>query len=1029
MVDITRQQVTPPQSSGVIRVNGFNGSQLQPELAQAVSEPQVTQIENVSGQLFGRATQSINRANDIQNRLIAQRSQAASQVAQAQTQNPSAHGISGVLGGLAAGMELFMQLRQQRQEQQQAIDTAAFERRIRDQVVELNGQLADNAQNQGFIPTQRLTFQAIEREFAHLPLEIRQQVFEIAQNALNEAQKVQNTRRFSALQETRDSALALRQEVLQTQVISRLVGLEGMRDREAINITIDEIFDITDTFMSTNGIQGNDAAELSRGIYEQVNAYIQANFENVGRSEARLNRYIEATNRAQEVYRRFPNDLRQQQAHLGAIQAEFGGDIPGINFTTSLPTNSDLIRQRTQDINNYQAIQEFEQRNAWRANEANEVRVWRQGNAVFNIFHNTPEGNDIRIGVETGQITNQDAIQAVQLAQDYQEDRQTYDDLLVQYEENNIELAGLDAELERIADQLRPTVRLGPFVTPDMQAQQLATLSGEERGLLSKDTADALDRALQLREQIVGVRQRRIQRDMANLTHQWNNYGLSIDNPNNTDGLTDLEARAKPLLEQMQREQQDRRSQLPAHMGGPPNFSVGPMATIPPIVPLHTDREGLTLPFQQAGRGQIVATSEYGPRVNPVTGRHGFHAGIDIDTTNGDHNVRAVAGGEVLHVADWSGFGGTVTIQTDSGHVEQYSHLRQFHVNPGDRIPPGTIIGLMGGEPGEPMAGRSTGRHLHFQVYSPDVDVNQVGRPPYQGTTVNPRDYLVSIRHSTELPLGAGLPPTQPHPSSDQQANGNTWLNETYNNYRPSEHTGGGFVYSGDLSLAVVPQRLYNNSNPQPSSRASIHRSSYPTTNDPTHNYGYAALRDDPAFASELARVANNLGFPAQWLADVMDFESGLDPAARNSLGAVGLIQFFPGGGLAQVAQELGTSEAQATNVLANMSPAEQMRFVELYLRPYASRINTAEDLLAAIFGGPRLLNKDPARRRDQSDGFTTFDQYIERLGSRVGRRYRTSYSRRRAAARTIHHRFTANCPRCNQMLHQWGYVVPHEIG
>lgn len=1027
MVDLNRRQVTPPQSAGVIRVAGVNGSNLIPDLSQSVQSPQTVEIPNVSGRFFDEATQSINRATAQQQQLISQRSQAAANVARAQTQNPGSHGISGVIGGLAAGMELFMQLRQQRQQQQIEFDTARFEQQVRDQIINMNGQLADNVQNQGFIPTQRQTFQAIEREFGHLPIQVRQQVFSLAQNALNEAQKTQNTRRFTALQEVRDSALSLRKEALDTQVTGFLVGLEHIRDPGSINETLDRIFETTDNFLSANGIQGNDAIEITRHIYEQANAYLEDNFKHTSQSQSRLNRYIEATNRAQRVFRQFPNDIRQQQAHLGAIQAEFGGDIPGINFASLLPTNAQLLRQRSQEINDYQAIQQFEQANEWRAQESNDVRVWRQGSTIFNIFHNTPTGNDIRLGVETGQIDNRDLVIAVQLAEDFSNDRRTYDDLLVQFEENNIELATIDAELQRLADQLEPTLRLGPAVAPDVIAQRLAVLSGEERGMLSPETANALDSKLQLREQIVNVRQRRIQRDIANLTQQWNNYGLSIDNPNSTDGLTDLESRAKPLLEQMQREQQDRRSRLPAGLGGPPNFSVGTMQSIPPIVPLHTDREGLTLPFQQASVGQIIATSEYGPRINPVTGRAGFHAGLDIDTTNGDHNVRAVAGGEVIHVSDWPGFGGTVTVRTDSGHVEQYSHLRRFNVSPGDIIPPGTVIGLMGGEQGDPMAGRSTGRHLHFQVYSPDTNIEQIGRPPYEGTTVNPRDYLVSIQNSIQLPLGAGLPPTQSHPGSDQQSAGNSWLNETYNNYRPSRHTGGGFIYSGDLSAAVTPQSLYNNSNPQPITRASIHNASYPSINDPTHNYGYGILRDEPEFASEVARVSNNLGFPAQWLVDVMDFESGLNPASRNSLGAVGLIQFFPGGGLTQVANELGVSESQATNLLSNMSRAEQMRFVELYLRPYASRINTVEDLLAAVFGGPRLLNKDPARRRRISDGFITFGEYVTRLGNRVGRRYQTSYDRTRAAERNIHHSFSSSCPRCNQQLAQFGTVYPHE--
>ena len=45
-----------------------------------------------------------------------------------------------------------------------------------------------------------------------------------------------------------------------------------------------------------------------------------------------------------------------------------------------------------------------------------------------------------------------------------------------------------------------------------------------------------------------------------------------------------------------------------------------------------------------------------------------------------------------------------------------YGHIAASFVNPGDQVSQGRIIALMGGQPGTPGAGLSTGCHLHFGV-------------------------------------------------------------------------------------------------------------------------------------------------------------------------------------------------------------------------------------------------------------------------------------------------------------------------
>lgn len=1025
MTDINERQRTPGQSAGIIRSAGIDGFGI-PNIDQPIQPPRTPQLENVSGQFFQRADQAVSAAIQDQSNLISARAQNASAEAQALANSPNRSTLAEVIGGLSAGVELFSELQRNKRAQQAQVDTALFERRIRDQIVDMNSLIADNAHNHGFIPTQRQAFQEIDRQFAHLPIAARQEVYKIAQGALNEAQKQQTSRRINQIGELADTVREQRRQRLLTTVTARLERLRLSDNTDLINSTIDDILDDTDTFFESVGIDGIDAINLSTTVYELINANLEDNFKYTGTQQRRVNEFNQL---AQEALRITQNvqDPRQRELLLAQLDARSGGQLPGINFRNLVPTNSEVTRQFLQEQESHAALRQYRQQNYWQGRDLNELDVFNLGAFIFGDFNGTPYNDFIRSQVANGEVTDPFYSNAVRLSDEFRQNVEDYRDLSNQYLQYEIDINQAQVDLEAIAKKLDPVGALGPVTVTGPLIERMVELAGRERGVISPAEAERLNELHQRRIGTFRERQVDTRRQLDNLIRRWQQYGLSLDNPNDNTLLTEFEARTKPLRQEAEDQFRRRLTNTPAGLGGPPNFSVGPMATTPPIVPLHTNTAGLTFPFQQSRNEQdIQTTSDYGPRRNPVTGRAQFHSGVDFDSVNGDENIRAVAGGEVLHVSDWSGYGGTVTVRTDSGHIEQYSHLRRFDVSVGDIIPPGTVVGLMGGGDGDPMAGRSTGRHLHFQVYAPGIAPERIGRPPYEQTTVDPIGYLSSLQHSTQLPLGAGLPPNQAHPSSDQVSFGNTWLDETYNNYRRTRQIGGSSVFSGDLTAATGPTSIYNRSNPQPSRRASISKAAYPSSNESIANYGYEALRDDPQFANAVSRVANSLDIPGQWLADVMAYESRLDPSIRNSAGAVGLIQFYPGGGLADIANRLGTSEGHAANLLTSMSAAEQMEFVEGYLRPFKGRLNTVEDLLAVVFGGEGLLNKPPSRRRSIGDGNITFGEYVTRLGNTVGRRYQTSYDRRRAAADSIHTSFSPGCARCNQMMSNFGFVLPH---
>lgn len=118
-----------------------------------------------------------------------------------------------------------------------------------------------------------------------------------------------------------------------------------------------------------------------------------------------------------------------------------------------------------------------------------------------------------------------------------------------------------------------------------------------------------------------------------------------------------------------------------------------------------------------------MVTSEFGGRVDPITGEWSGHTGLDLGAAKGT-SIHAAAGGIVQNVDyDSTGYGYHLTIDHGGGLVTLYGHCSQILVTKGQTVKAGEVIAKVG------STGRSTGNHLHFEVI-----VNAVKK--------NPRNYL-----------------------------------------------------------------------------------------------------------------------------------------------------------------------------------------------------------------------------------------------------------------------------------------------
>lgn len=113
----------------------------------------------------------------------------------------------------------------------------------------------------------------------------------------------------------------------------------------------------------------------------------------------------------------------------------------------------------------------------------------------------------------------------------------------------------------------------------------------------------------------------------------------------------------------------------------------------------------------------VRASRGFRPRSDPD------HQGIDLRGRRGTP-VHAAQAGQVMHAGTGiSGYGRVVWIEHDTHWETLYAHLQTIEVRDGQVVESGQVIGTMGN------SGRTTGVHLHFEVFR-------------NGANVNPRTYL-----------------------------------------------------------------------------------------------------------------------------------------------------------------------------------------------------------------------------------------------------------------------------------------------
>ena len=133
------------------------------------------------------------------------------------------------------------------------------------------------------------------------------------------------------------------------------------------------------------------------------------------------------------------------------------------------------------------------------------------------------------------------------------------------------------------------------------------------------------------------------------------------------------------------------------------------------------------LPIQQS-----YITSNFGYRADPLGGGSQFHKGVDFEANTGDP-VLTVADGVVTYSGVRSGYGNVIEVDHGNGYVTRYAHNSRLSRQVGDLVRRGEEVAKAG------STGRSTGAHVHFEVWD-------------NGAVVNPQQFL----GQTTAPVAGG---------------------------------------------------------------------------------------------------------------------------------------------------------------------------------------------------------------------------------------------------------------------------------
>ena len=165
------------------------------------------------------------------------------------------------------------------------------------------------------------------------------------------------------------------------------------------------------------------------------------------------------------------------------------------------------------------------------------------------------------------------------------------------------------------------------------------------------------------------------------------------------------------------------------------------------VIELAKNKEKMTASvpaIQPVALKDFTRISDYfGTRSDPFTGKSKMHHGMDFTGPKGSA-IFATGDGVVVE-SGYSiyGYGNRIVIDHGYGFKTVYAHLKKIHIDEGQRVKRGEIIGTLGN------TGRSTGAHLHYEVKLHNKPVDPIN---YYFNDISSEEYELMIAACSKRP-------------------------------------------------------------------------------------------------------------------------------------------------------------------------------------------------------------------------------------------------------------------------------------
>jgi hypothetical protein len=133
-------------------------------------------------------------------------------------------------------------------------------------------------------------------------------------------------------------------------------------------------------------------------------------------------------------------------------------------------------------------------------------------------------------------------------------------------------------------------------------------------------------------------------------------------------------------------------------------------------------------------------------KIFETQGYGGQHKGVDLRTAHGmSHDILAIANGIIIKTSyDKDGYGYYYDISHDNGCYSRSAHLIKNTLQVGDVVGEGQVITHTTNDP--EIWGRSTGEHLHFEIFATQEDY-------YNKIRTNPLKYINNQNNEVKMLL------------------------------------------------------------------------------------------------------------------------------------------------------------------------------------------------------------------------------------------------------------------------------------